>query len=136
MEVATVLFHQVGQIWFGEVSICRICAESRDLQSGHGFRACSFKTKGNMPDFHTVWGEQTKQKRKTIDEIGRMLVPGALNDTKKIRKASADIFAKSGAEKHGKNVNKSFASGFHQCFRGFGPQRAESIYKRLGPIWI
>ena len=34
-----------------------------------------------------------------IDEISQMLVPGALNDTTKIRKAGADIFANFGAEK-------------------------------------
>ena len=38
-----------------------------------------------------------------LDEIGRMLLPGALNDSKKIRKASADIFANVGAEKPGNN---------------------------------
>ena len=37
---------------FGELSICRICAESRDLQSGHGFRACSFKNKRKKLNFH------------------------------------------------------------------------------------
>ena len=29
---------------------------------------------------------------KRFDKIGRMLVAGALNDTKKVRKAGADIF--------------------------------------------
>ena len=32
------------------------------------------------------------KKKKTFDEIGQIVVPGALNDTKKVRKASADIF--------------------------------------------
>ena len=36
---------------------------------------------------------------KQIDEIGQMLVPRALNDTKKIRKVGADILANFGAEK-------------------------------------
>ena len=36
---------------------------------------------------------------KKCDEIGQMLVSGALDDTKKMRKAGADIFAKSGPEK-------------------------------------
>ena len=36
---------------------------------------------------------------KKIDEIDDLLVSGALDDTKKMRKASADIFAKSGPEK-------------------------------------
>ena len=33
------------------------------------------------------------------DDIGEMLVSGALDQTKKIRKTAADIFAKSGLEK-------------------------------------
>ena len=45
-------------------------------------------------------------KLKTIDEIGKMLVSGALNDTKTIRKAGGDIFANVGLEKPGKNLNK------------------------------
>ena len=36
---------------------------------------------------------------KTIDDIGQLLVSGALDDTKKMRKAGADIFAKSGLDK-------------------------------------
>ena len=39
------------------------------------------------------------KKLKTNDEIGQNLVSGALDDTKKMRKAGADIFAKSGPEK-------------------------------------
>ena len=34
-----------------------------------------------------------------LNEIGQILVSGALDDTKKMRKAGADIFAKSGPEK-------------------------------------
>ena len=42
----------------------------------------------------------TKQKKtEMLNEIGQMLVSGALDDTKKMRKAGADIFAKSGLEK-------------------------------------
>ena len=40
-----------------------------------------------------------KQIKKTIDEIGQMLVTGALDDTKMIGKVGADIFANFGAEK-------------------------------------
>ena len=43
--------------------------------------------------------KKMKNKTEQLNEIGQMLVPGALNDTKKIRKASADIFANFGAEK-------------------------------------
>ena len=35
---------------------------------------------------------------KLWDDIGQMLVSGALDDTKKMRKAGADIFAKYGPE--------------------------------------
>ena len=51
--------------------------------------------------------KKNENKLKTIDEIGQMLVSGALDDTKKMRKAGADIFAKSGLEKPGKNKEKS-----------------------------
>ena len=43
---------------FGELSIGRICAESRDLQSEHGFRACSFKNIRSKLDFHTFCDQQ------------------------------------------------------------------------------
>ena len=43
--------------------------------------------------------QQTETKTVKFDEIGQTVVPGALNDTKKIRKAGADIFANFGAEK-------------------------------------
>ena len=48
-----------------------------------------------------IKGTTYRQQNKTeqLNEIGENLVPGALNDTKTIRKASADIFANSGAEK-------------------------------------
>ena len=36
---------------------------------------------------------------KQWDDIGQILVSGALDDTEKMRKAGADIFAKSGPEK-------------------------------------
>ena len=92
---------------FGELSISRICAESRDLQSEHGFRACSFKNKGNKLDFHILGVKKPTKKTKKWNEIGQMLVSGALDDTKKMRKAGADIFAKSGLEKTRKTLNKS-----------------------------
>ena len=44
-------------------------------------------------------GSKNKKKTKKWNEIGQMLVSGALDDTKKMRKAGADIFAKSGLEK-------------------------------------
>ena len=56
----------------------------------------------------TQWGGQKTKNTEKWDEIGHMLVPGALNDTKKIRKASADIFAIFALEKPGKNKNNSW----------------------------
>ena len=42
------------------------------------------------------WGSKKQKKTmKKKDGIGQMLVSGALDDTKKMRKAGADIFAKS-----------------------------------------
>ena len=52
-----------------------------------------------MLDFHTLGGQTNQKKNEHLDEIGQMLVPRALNDTKKIRKAGVDIFANVGAEK-------------------------------------
>ena len=75
------------------------CSKSRDLGPEHGFRACSFKNKGKKSDFHILGVQKTNNIREKLDEIGQILVPRALNDTKKIRKAGADIFAKSGPEK-------------------------------------
>ena len=51
------------------------------------------------------WGvNKNEDKLEKNDEIGQVLVSGALDDTKKMRKAGADIFAKSGPEqKHQKN---------------------------------
>ena len=47
-----------------------------------------------------------RNKTDKFDEIGQMLVPRALDWTKKIRKAAADIFAKFGLDKPGKNAGK------------------------------
>ena len=45
-----------------ELSISRICAESRDLEFEHGFRACSLRDKRNKSDFHILGGQKTKKK--------------------------------------------------------------------------
>ena len=44
-------------------------------------------------------GSKNQKKTKKWNEIGQMLVSGALDDTKTIGKVGADIFAKSGPEK-------------------------------------
>ena len=54
--------------------------------------ACS-KNERKSLDFHTFGGEQTETKTETFDEISRSVVPRALKDTRKIRKAGADMFA-------------------------------------------
>ena len=51
-------------------------------------------------DVHTFGGSNNENKKTNkFDEIGQMLVPGALDDTKTMRKAGGDIFANVGAEK-------------------------------------
>ena len=52
----------------------------------------------NKLDFVLLAAKQHKKTEK-FDDIGQMLVPRALNDTTKIRKASADIFANVGLDK-------------------------------------
>ena len=52
-----------------------------------------------MLDFHIFEGQKTNKIRDKLNEIGQILVPRALNDTRKIGKAGADIFANFGAEK-------------------------------------
>ena len=48
----------------------------------------------------SYFGDQNNENKLNINnEIGQMLVSGALDDTKKMRKAGADMFAKSGPGK-------------------------------------
>ncbi len=96
MKVATFFCHQVGQIWSYRAVIFFPCSKSRDLGPEHGFRACSFKNKEKKLDFH-IFGVKTNFKK--IDDIGKMLVSRALDCTKTIRKAGADIFANFGLDK-------------------------------------
>ena len=56
------------------------------------------KIKGTSWSF-TFLASKQRNNEKTNDEFGQMLVSGALDRTKKIRKTAADIFAKSGLEK-------------------------------------
>ena len=39
------------------------CSKSRDLQSEHGFKACSFKNIREKLDFHTFWDQPAEKKR-------------------------------------------------------------------------
>ena len=70
-------------------------------------------------DFHICGVKQNKLIEKN-DEIGQMLVSGALDDTKKMRKAGADIFAKSGLENPPKKIGKNpnFLRNFPRFSRG------------------
>ena len=92
------LYFFTKSVRFGrtELSICCTGGESRDLAFEHDFRAC-LKNKSWM--FHTCGGSTDEKKTEKIDEIGQMLVPGALNDTETVRKADADMFAKFGLGK-------------------------------------
>ena len=90
--------HQLGQIWSYRAVIFFPCSKLRDLGPEHGFRACSFKNKGNIFNVHN-FGDKKRNRMKQNDEIGQMLVSGALDDTNMIGKVGADIFANFGAEK-------------------------------------
>ena len=74
-KVKTCFFTKSVKFGFGELSISQICAESRDLQSGHGFRACSFKNKRKKLDFHTCWDQTTEKKRNSGTKSGEIRSP-------------------------------------------------------------
>ena len=97
MKVATLFCHQVGQIWSYRAVIFFPCSKSRDLQSEHGFRACSFENIRKKLDVHTFCDQKTEKATETWNELGRILVPRALNRSKKMRKTGADNFPKSSA---------------------------------------
>ena len=67
-----------------------------------------------------MWGSNIKNKSENtilkIDKIGQMFVPGALDDTEKMRKAGADIFAKSGPENPNKSEKIKIFSGIFPVF--------------------
>ena len=66
-----------------------------------------------------------------------MLVSGALDQTKRIRKAAADIFADCGAGKPRKDFKKLNCSpDVSSTLRGVCVNRPESTYKRLGPMSV
>ena len=90
-------------------------------------------------DFHVLGGQKTNKKTKKWNEIGQMLVYGALDDTKTIRKTAADIFAKSGPEKTKKKTGQiQMFSGLFLMFipfsRGISLQFRKSTCERLGAI--
>ena len=103
-------------------------------------RLVLFKMKGKSWIFILVGVENAKT-TKRFDEISQILIPGALNDTKKIRKASADIFANVGPEKPNKysktrqnrktNPNKSNKSATVPAVRAAQGGGAE--IKMFGP---
>ena len=67
--------------------------------------------------FEFLGFKKNETKMKNRNEIGQILTSGALDDTKKMRNAGADIFAKSGPEKLQNNRNKSkYSPGFSPLF--------------------
>ena len=80
----------------------------------------SFVWEGSWVAKKPAWSQKTgktikkhilfMKKSENEDKIGQMLVSRALDRTKKIRKTAADIFAKSGPGKPGKNLEKSICS--------------------------
>ena len=95
----------------------------RDLGPEHGFRASSFENKGKSWIFIFVGIRiKKKMKKNKWHEISQMLVSRALDDTKNMRKAGADIFAKSGPEKPHTNQenNQKQSPGFSR-FSAFFP---------------
>ena len=73
-------------------------------------------------------GSKNQKKTKKWNEIRQILVSGALDDTKKTRKAGADIFAKSGPEKPDKKTktNPNFLRDFPHFSRGLGQKTLNS----------
>ena len=89
-------------------------------------------------------GSKNQKKTKKWNEIGQILVSGALDDTKTIGKIGADIFAKSGLEKPWKKVtNQDFLQDVPRFFCGFslkpGNSRTNDWEPRVGlvtdPTW-
>ena len=64
-----------------------------------------FKTKGKSWIF-ILLGSTKRKKKETNYEIGQMLVSRALDDTKTIGKAGADIFVNFGPEKPSQKLEK------------------------------
>ena len=94
------VLHQVCQIWSSRaVFVFFPCSKSRDLQSEHGFRASSFKNIRKKLDLSYFLRPKYWKKTGKWNDIGRMLVPKALNRSKKMRKAGADNFPNSSAWK-------------------------------------
>ena len=69
----------------------------RDFRKVYAWVAASVKVATLI--CHICGVKKTKKKSDDLDDIGQMWVSEALDDTKKMRKAGADIFAKSGPEK-------------------------------------
>ena len=66
-------FTKSVKIGFGELSISRICADSRDLGPEHGFRACCFNKKREKVGFSKFGNQKNQHKLKTNDEIGHQV---------------------------------------------------------------
>ena len=58
-----------------EVFLVPFESSRRDLESEHGFEACSLKNKGNNLDFHTFGGQKVKKKTKNITKSDKFWSP-------------------------------------------------------------
>ena len=74
---ATLFFHQVGQIWSYRGLVDAGWSSRRDLQSEHGFEACSLKNKGKIVGCLSFGCQKSGKKTEKFDEIGQVLVSGA-----------------------------------------------------------
>ena len=84
-----------------------------------------------MLDFYTFGVNKKQKKTEILNGIDQMLVPRALNDTKKIRKAGADIYANFGTEKPGIYLKTGRMQPRRATLHG-APLRA-SLVKSLTP---
>ena len=56
-----------------EVFLVPFESSRRDLESEHGFEACSLKNKGNNLDFRTFGGQQSEKKNEKLDKSVKCL---------------------------------------------------------------
>ena len=96
---ATLFFHQVGQIWSYRGLVNAGWSSRRDLQSEHGFEACSLKNKGKIVGVRTFGSQKKWEKNENLNEIGQILVSGGLDGWKWMREAGPDRFLDSPASK-------------------------------------
>ena len=102
MKDANLFFHQVGQIWSYRAVFFVFRVANREFYNLSMVSGpVLLKIKGTSWIFMrklALGGSKNQKKTNKWNEIGQMLVSGALDDTKTIGKVGADIFAKSGPD--------------------------------------